>query len=272
MLHADRESIHVVELSTTSSRISSNRAFVDHLVTDHGPSELLGPFFLEADATARRAGVLLTIGDFSELVALNNGNRDNWGPLIPLFDPANGPLHEDRAFCLIGRNAAGEAVAAHAVRLFHWIGTSFTEEAESLRLFYADAAVRKYPQETCIVTAPSAREVTGHVAYSGAAWVRPDYRGRSLALILPRLAKAYAFTRWRPDFIVSWMTEATYKRGLIAHVGYTTVDWDVQMRNSFVGNLRFAFLSMRERGLLDYVRAFSASLAQIDGSIGKRRA
>jgi hypothetical protein len=110
------------------------------------------------------------------------------------------------------------------------------------------------------------------VAYSGAAWVRPDYRGRALALVLPRLAKAYAFTRWRPDFIVSWMTEATYKRGLIAHVGYTTVDWDVQMRNSFVGDLRFALLSMRERGLLDYVRGFSASLAQVDGGICKRRA
>lgn len=256
----------------SSSRSSLDRIFIDHLVIDHGPSELLGPFFLEADAAARRAGVLLTIGDFSELVALNNANRDNWGPLIPLFDPANGPLHDDYAFCLIARNEAGQAVATHAVRLFHWEGTSFTEEAESLRLFYSDAAVRKFPYETCVVTAPSAREVTGYVAYSGAAWVRPDYRGRSLALILPRLAKAYAFTRWRPDFIVSWMTEATYQRGLIAHVGYTTVEWDVQMRNSFVGDLRFAFLSMRERDLIDYVRDFSASLAQVDRSIRTRRA
>jgi hypothetical protein len=68
------------------------------------------------------------------------------------------------------------------------------------------------------------------------------------------------------------MTEATYNRGLIAHVGYTTVDWDIQMRNSFVGDLRFAFLSMREEGLLDYVRGFSAGLAQVDPGIGKRRA
>ena len=262
----------MIELSTSSVQDSKDRTFITRLVIDYGPRELLGPFFLDADAAARRAGVLLTIGDFSELVRLNNANRDNWGPLIPLFDPANGPLPEDQAFCLIGRNAAGEAVAAHAMRLFDWVGTSFTDEAESLRLFYADAVVRKYPQETCTVSAPTAREVTGRVVYSGAAWVRPDYRGRSLALVLPRLAKAYAFTRWRPDFIVSWMTEATYKRGLIAHVGYTTVDWDVQMRNSFVGDLRFAFLSMRERGLLDYVRDFSAGLAQVDRGIGKRRA
>jgi hypothetical protein len=241
-------------------------------VIDHGPSELLGPFFLEADAVVRRAGVLLTLGDFAELAALNSANRDNWGPLIPLFDPANGPLHDDFAFCLIGRNRAGEAVATHAVRLYDWVGTSFAEEAESLRLFYPNPPSHEFPLETCTVSASSARKVTGRVAYSGAAWVRPDFRGRALALVLPRMAKAYAFTRWRPDYIVSWMTEATYKRGLIAHVGYTTVDWDIQMRNSFVGDLRFAFLSMREEGLLDYVRSFSASLAQIDVRVGKRSA
>ena len=112
------------------------------------------------------------------------------------------------AFCLIGRNRVGETVATHAVRLYDWASTSFAEEAESLRLFYADPTRMKYPNETCRVSAAAAHDVTGRVAYSGAAWVRPDYRGRSLALVLPRLAKAYAFTRWRPDFIVSWMTEA----------------------------------------------------------------
>jgi hypothetical protein len=268
----DHASAHGLERTAPSRRSPLDRAFIGQLAIDHGPRQLLEPFFRDADAAARRAGVRLTFGDFAELVALNKANGDNWGPLIPLFDPANGALHADQAFCLIGRNHAGEAVAAHAVRLFHWPATSFKEEAESLRLFYSESAHRKHSRETCTITAPSAREVRGRVAYSGAAWVRPDYRGRALALVLPRLAKAYAFTRWRPDFIVSWMTEATYKRGLIAHVGYTTIDWAVEMRQSFVGDLRFAFLSMREPGLLDYVRNFSTSLAQVDGRVGQRRA
>ena len=258
--------------STLAQPLVQDRSFIDRVTVDFGPSELLGPFFIEADAAARRAGVFLTIGDFSELVAVNRANRDSWVPVIPLFDPHNGPLPQERAFCLIGRNAAGEAVATHAVRLYDWERTSFTEEAESLRLFYADPVGMKLPNETCRVSAAAARDVTGRVAYSGAAWVRPDYRGRSLALVVPRLAKAYAFTRWRPDFIVSWMTEATYKRGLIDHVGYTTVDWDVQLRNSFIGDLRFAFLSMREGCLLDYVRDFSTCMAQVDRGIGARRA
>jgi hypothetical protein len=268
----DQAGAHQFDWHAPSRPSPVDRNFVDQVVIDHGPRQLLDPFFRDADAAARHAGVRLTFGDFAELVALNKANGDNWGPLIPLFDPANCSLHDDNAFCLIGRNQTGEAVATHAVRLFHWPATSFKEEAESLRLFYSATAQRKYLHEACTITAPSAREVTGRVAYSGAAWVRPDYRGRALALILPRLAKAYAFTRWRPDFIVSWMTEATYKRGLIAHVGYTTVDWAVEMRRSFVGDLRFAFLSMRERGLLDYVGSFSASLAQVDGGIRKRGA
>jgi hypothetical protein len=249
-----------------------DRSFINHVTVDFGPSELLGPFFIEADAAARRAGVFLTIGDFSELVAVNRANRPNWPPLIPLFDPCNGALSREEAFCLIGRNRAGEAVATHAVRLYDWADTTFVKEAESLRLFYADPAGMKLPKETCRVSATAARDVTGRVAYSGAAWVRPDYRGRSLVLVLPRLAKAYALTRWRPDFIVSWMTETTYRRGLIDRVGYTTVDWDVQLRNSFSGDMRFAFLSMRQGCLLDYVRDFSTSMAQVDRSIGKRRA
>ncbi len=249
-----------------------DRSFIKCVTIDFGPSELLGPFFIEADAAARRAGVFLTIGDFSELVAVNRANRSNFPPLIPLFDPCNGGLSEEEAFCLIGRNRAGEAIATHAVRLYDWADTNFVEEAESLRLFYADPSEMKLPKETCRVSATAARDVTGRVAYSGAAWVRPDHRGRSLALVLPRIAKAFAFTRWRPDFIVSWMTEATYRRGLIDHVGYTTVDWDVQLRNSFTGDLRFAFLSMRRGCLLDYVRDFSTRMAQVDRGIGQRRA
>ena len=92
--------------STSAQSLVEDRLFINRVTVDFGPSELLGPFFIEADAAARRAGVLLTIGDFSELVAVNRANRSNWVPLIPLFDPRNGPLSQEQAFCLIGRNAA----------------------------------------------------------------------------------------------------------------------------------------------------------------------
>src|SRR5437868_3886611 len=146
--------------STAVQPLARGRSFVECVEVDHGPSELLGPFFIEADAVIRRAGILLTIGDFSELVAANRVNKLSWPPLIPLFDPCNGPLAPEQAFCLMGRNGAGEVVAAHAARLYDWAATYFAEEAESLRLFYADPAAMKYPNETCKVSAVAACEVT----------------------------------------------------------------------------------------------------------------
>jgi hypothetical protein len=57
----------------------------------------------------------------------------------------------------------------------------------------------KRPGERCLVTAPATRRIRGRVVFSGAAWYRPDYRGRGLSAILPRVGKAYALARWSPD-------------------------------------------------------------------------
>ncbi len=248
---------------------ASPNAFIANLVIDHGPTDLLGPFFIAADALCRRAGIELSLGNFDDLAAVNLANRAQWYPLMPPFDPACCRIPARDTFCLLGHNEKGECVTAHAARLFHWADTCFTDEAESLRLFYDDPERQRRPGETIAVSAPYARRVTGEVVYSGAAWVRPDYRGRTLAHIIPRIAKAYAHARWKPDYIVSWMTEPTFKRGLIRHVGYTTVDWAVEMRNSILDEMRFAFLSMQPQCVLDHVAEFSSHVpAEIDARIG----
>lgn len=249
------------------------RPLIDNLTINHGPVELLGRFFLEADAVSRSAGVTPAIGTFEELFRINSENADSWLPIIPLFDPKNAPLLPENAFCLIGYNQDGEAVAGHAMRLYSWPDTTFKEEAESLRLFYADPEKMRLPGETCIVSSQLARNVTGRVVYSGAAWVRPDYRGLGLAQVYPRLAKAYAYSLWRPDYIVSWMTESTYAKGLLEHVGYTSADWSVELKNSTAIDLRFAFLTMRESCLLDHVRSFSRTTldAKINSVVRQRR-
>ena len=66
--------------STLVPPFAGDRSFIKCVTLDFGPSELLGPFFIEADAAARRAGVFLTIGDFSELVAVNRANRSTVVP------------------------------------------------------------------------------------------------------------------------------------------------------------------------------------------------
>ena len=58
---------------------------------------------------------------------------------------------------------------------------------------------------------PRREGVTGRVVFSGAAWYRRDYRGKQLVEILPRLSRAYAYTRWRSDCTITMMTEAVVK-------------------------------------------------------------
>ena len=83
--------------STFVPPFGGDRSFIKCVTVDFGPSELLGPFFIEADAAARRAGVFLTIGDFSELVAINRANRDiGYRHSFHYSIHSNGPLPEER--------------------------------------------------------------------------------------------------------------------------------------------------------------------------------
>jgi len=244
------------------------RDFLDELLIKHGSPQLFGTFFFEAVTKAREAGIEIVFGDFETLVALNAANARNWPPLIPLFDPEFGDLGAQNAFCIFGINRSNEVVATHAGRLFDWTYSHFAEEAQSLRLFYADPARMKLEGEACSVSASTAEQVRGRVVYSGAAWIRPDYRGRGLSSIFPRIGKVFPYTLWRPDYIVSLMTEETWRRGLSGRVGYSKVDWAVNMRNSRIGTRRFALLSMKEACILRYAEEFlMARSSKIDVGI-----
>jgi hypothetical protein len=203
----------------------------------------------------------------------NERNRENWRPLIPVFNPKNGGLTAENAFCILGRNHKGEVVAAHAGRLYDWPDTTYYEEAKALRLFYADPDNMKCPGEECEITAQSTRDISGNVVFSGAAWYRPDYRGRNLSAILPKIGKAYALTRWHPDFIVSMMAEDIYRRGFAPRFGYNNVDWEILMRNSALGNLRLAFVWIEIQHLIGDLSRFSTEFpAEIDSRVLERRA
>jgi hypothetical protein len=203
----------------------------------------------------------------------NERNRANWRPLIPVFNPKNGGLSPENSFCILGRNRQGEVVAAHAARLYNWPNTTYYDEATGLRLFYADPDNMKCPGEECEITAQSTRDISGKVVFSGAAWYRPDYRGCNFSAILPKLAKAYALTRWNPDSIVSMMAEDVYRRGFAPRFGYHNVDWEILMRNSALGNVRLAFLWMDMKHLIGDLSRFSTQFpTEIDAQILKSRA
>jgi hypothetical protein len=259
--------------SASLSPGSGGSKLLSEIRIEHGPIQRLGRFFLEADRAARERDVFLSFCPLHELVAVNQQNRDTWRPLIPIFDPHEGGFRPETGFCILGRNRHGEVVAAQAARLYTFDETSFYDAATSLALFYSDTAAARSRGEVCAVSAQSARGVTGRVVFSGGGWYRPDYRGRLLSCILPRISRAYAFTRWDSDFTVSMMAEGVIKGGMASRCGYTNVDWDVTIRNFAIGDLRFAFVWMTAEQLLDDLDTFLGGFAaQIDGPIEQRRA
>jgi hypothetical protein len=235
------------------------KALFDQITVTHGPAALIGRFFLKAEHAAHRRGLELSFASMDELLAVNEKNRDTWLPLFPLFNPTLNSLNKGNSFCILGYNQQGEAVAAQAGRLFEWVETNLHDEATSLRMFYDTPDRSKNPHERCIVTALAAKGVAGRVVFSGAAWYRRDYRGKQLVEILPRLARAYAYTCWRSDCTITFMTEAVVKGGVFPNNGYRNIEWDVRMHNSVLGDLRLSLQWCKTDEMLEDLARFVES-------------
>jgi hypothetical protein len=222
-----------------------------HLKIKYGPVGLLGRFFLWADTAARDRGVTLSFASLKELVELNRANSDSWRPLVPLFDEALGGVTPETAFVLIGRDKHGEVVATQAARIYDWPETSLKDEATSLRMFYADPDAAFERGDRCEITAPIAEKVSGRVAFSGGVWYRRDFRGKELGTILPRISRAYAFTRWNSDFTIGMQADAVIAGGLAERAGYTKLEHScIELVASPLGGMRGGLVWMQSDELL----------------------
>jgi hypothetical protein len=245
--------------------------FPDLTIT-HGPSDLLVDFFETAVRAANARGVRLMQGTFQQLQAINRVNQETWFPLFPTYDPDIGGADEDNGICLFGHNGDGDVVATQAVRIFDCRNSTFADEAATLRMFYADPQRQRQPDETCSATTPACN-ISGRIALCGAVWYRPDFRGRGLSAILPRLARAYAFVRWRSNVTAALMDEAVVRGGITNNNGYTHTARSLIWRNSPRGDRRFVFAWMVTAEMLDDMAGFlSGFAADLDAGIQKRRA
>jgi hypothetical protein len=200
---------------------------------NHGPRELLGRFFLEADRDAQDRGVTLYLSyDLNRLTEINERNRSTWAPLLPVFDPTLNNISPGSSFLIEGRNPAGDVVATQAARLFDWTGTTLKAELETLRFLYQDPERHARPGERITVTAPTAERITGLVAISGGVWFHPDYRRRGLSKVLPRISRAYAHTLWNTDWSFGLVDPSIVERNLVKAYGYRNSEPLVQIRNS----------------------------------------
>jgi predicted nucleic acid-binding Zn ribbon protein len=217
----------------------------------HGPAGLLGRFFLWADTAARDRGVTLSFASLQDLVDVNKANSESWRPLVPIFYPGLGGITSETGIVILGRDRDGQVVATQAARLYDWSETTLRDEAASLRMFYGDPEVAIARGDRCEITAPVAKAIAGRVVFSGAGWYRRDFRNKGLATILPRISRAYAFTRWNTDFTISIMADGVVAGGMAERCGYTNVEHSsVEFVASPMGALGGALVWMQSEELL----------------------
>lgn len=237
----------------------------DQITIRHGPLSLLMEFLRAAERAARARGVFLTLrSDLDALVDFNARQRRHWYRISPLFDPAFSAVSPENSFWIEGHDSAGDTVATQACRGFHWRATTLREEAESLRIFYADPVRMAAPGERCTVTAPSAGRIAGRVAYSGSGWYRPDFRGRQLSAILPRISRACALACWGTEITVSFVEDVLIEKGVVARYGYRQIEHAIDWQGRVGGDLRMAVLIMHRSELIaDLVGFLSGAFQEV---------
>ncbi|MCA1518412.1 hypothetical protein I6F14_10480 [Bradyrhizobium sp. IC3069] len=161
----------------------------------------LSRFIRVYDDAAANKGIRLSIGfDFHDYVSITR-SLPTKTPTYPIFRPDRSPIEKGKGYWLIGLDKHNEVALAEAARLYDLSHTNFAELLESLKMFYADPATHAHPQDRCICTAPSARKITGKMAYHGDVWVRPEFRGQGMLKIMTGILRGVTLALWAPDYV-----------------------------------------------------------------------
>jgi hypothetical protein len=219
----------------------NNLRLPDALTIKHGPARLLAKFVLEGDKSARGIGVRLRLRhDFGELVYVNKhaAVRRSWHPLMDIFNPEYSELLPENSYWISGEDEHGEIVLTQAGRVYCWPDTNLEEEA---RLMFYGGCDRG---QRCVVTAADAKLITGVVFYGGSGWVRPDFRGRRLMRLVPRLGRAYALARWPVDWGISFVLPKLVENGIAAGYGYKRASYSIYFPGSVLGDVDVVLVSV----------------------------
>ncbi|NYG45309.1 hypothetical protein GGD67_002767 [Bradyrhizobium sp. IAR9] len=177
-------------------------------------------FIRSYDAAAAQKGIRLSLGaDFHEYISITQATPTK-GPTYPNFRPDRSPIRSDEGFWMAGVDKNNKVAVLQAVRLYDLSRSNFAEHLESLKAFYADPAKHAHRRDVCSCVAPSARTMSGKVAYHGDGWVRQDYRGKGVSRIMAAIAFGVSFAMWAPDFICGLVARWIIDKGVISQYGY----------------------------------------------------
>jgi len=228
---SDAHSSRETNSPTSFPMPAPRRKFLSDIVIDYGPPDVLGRLFLKCDTELVEKGVELSFATLEEMKEVNEANRDSWRPLLPMFDHELTPVPRDNRFAILARDRKGKVIAAQGGLLYSLTRSTLKEEFESMRFFHKDPDRQRLPGEMAQITAPSAETMVGRIAFVGAVWYHPDWRGKGLVGPMGRINRAYAFTRWYADYSISIMTEELVNAGFARNAVWPHVEWDIHLTN-----------------------------------------
>jgi hypothetical protein len=233
---------------------------LDQIELKHGPSALLGRFFLVAEQAARDRGVHLRLHtDMASLVeTYPNVLPGRSLPVLSTFDPAHNDLSPANAFWISGHDDSGTVVATQAARLLDMTQSTVERELVSMRLFFAAPEKHLAAGARCLVDCPPATEITGRVVYSGGAIYHPKVRGCGLSRILPRISRALAYSIWDSEYTISTVETALIAKNVHLSYGYTRHSELVSLRGTDRGAMDFELLWMPTREMLEDVAIYTS--------------
>ncbi|WP_369726240.1 hypothetical protein AB8Z38_17350 [Bradyrhizobium sp. LLZ17] len=176
-------------------------------------------FLRQYDDAAAQKGLKLALGfDFHEYVSITRALPTK-RPTYPNFRPDRSPIKAGEGYWMVGLDKNSEVALVQAARLYDLSQTNLAEHLESLNAFYADPGLHAHPQDRCTCVAPSARTITGNVAYHGDFWLRSDFRARGLPKIMAAMLRGISFALWVPDFVCGLAGRWILDKGVLAQYG-----------------------------------------------------
>jgi hypothetical protein len=185
-----------------------------------------------AAALGAVCGVAFTVShDFDEFLAVNEGNRDSWDPLMPQFHPAHFAARRWRGLWVKAVDRTGRVVATAAARRFDVpTGRTLHDTLMDLSFFYDDPSKAR-PGERVESAALLPRAVSGSFAIGGALWTHPSARRLNLTPLTSVITQATAHDLWRLPLHVILVEHVAIMRVL----GVENMESGIRWTGSYVG-------------------------------------
>ncbi|WP_152033725.1 hypothetical protein [Bradyrhizobium sp. DOA9] len=152
--------------------------------------------------------------------------------------PDLSPIAPGNGYWIMGVDRENAVAILAAQRLYDLSGSNLADHFQSLQAFYADPIVHADRHSRCICRAPSAKTITGKVAYHGDYWIREELRGQGLSAIIARVAHGLSFAMWAPDFLCALVEQWALDKGLVSQYACAHYEADVSIMMEEEGEIK----------------------------------